>query len=160
MKIPSFWFSGLALVCVGLAYGLLGWELSSFAAVWVIEAWLATVFLIFILIWQSKVIVHLARSGPRSLITILLLSMVINLAVSNAQPFGLALMLLLTIIFGRLELQFSGLTRSMTLTLLSLVAGGTLTLGWILGRDRTVRDLLKQSTEAEHVQPMHATPHR
>ncbi|HEY9824127.1 MAG TPA: hypothetical protein V6D19_01660 [Stenomitos sp.] len=160
MKIPSFGFSGLALVCVGLAYGLLGWELSSFAALWVIEAWLATVCVIFLLIWQSKVIIYLARSGPRSLITILLLSMVINLAFSNAQPFGLALMLLLTIIFGRLELQFSGLTRSMTLTLLSLVAGGTLTLGWILGRDRTVRDFLKQPPEAEHIQPMHATTHR
>lgn len=87
---------------------------------------------------------RLIRSGPRSLVTILMLSLIVTLAVSYAQSFGLALILLLTILLGRLELQSKGLSRRTVLTILSIVAGSALTIGWCLGRNPMLTELLQQ----------------
>jgi hypothetical protein len=142
MKMSILSFPWLSVVCVGLAYGLLGWELSALAAFWLIDLWLGTVVVIFTLIWRGSAVSRLLfRSGPRSLVTILMLSMIMTLSVAYAQPFGLALMLMLTILLGRLELQTGGLDRRVVLTILSIVAGSGLTIGWCLGREVTLMQL-------------------
>jgi hypothetical protein len=142
MKMSILSFPWLSVVCVGLAYGLLGWELSALAAFWLIDLWLGTVVVIFMLIWRGAVVGRLLfRSGPRSLVTILMLSMIATLSVAYAQPFGLALILMLTILLGRLELQTGGLDRRVVLTILSIVAGSGLTIGWCLGREVTLMQL-------------------
>jgi hypothetical protein len=142
MKISLHSFPWLSVTCVGLAYGLLGWQLSALAAFWLIDLWLGTVVAIFALIWRGSAVGRLLfRSGPRSLVTIFMLSMIVTLSIAYAQPFGLALILMLTILLGRLELQTRGLSRRVVLTILSIVAGSGLTIGWCLGREITLMQL-------------------
>lgn len=135
MKLSILSLPWLSILCIGMAYGLLGWELALFSAMWVIDIWLLTILVIFGLIWRSQAVGRLMRLGPRSLVSIFLLSMTVTLAAAYAEPFGLALVLLLTIAWGRLELQTRGLSQRVTLTVLSLVAGGSLTGGWFLARN-------------------------
>jgi hypothetical protein len=130
-----------------MAYGLLGWRLSGLSSIWLIDAWLVTVVLIFLLIWRGQFLVRLLRMGPRSLVLIFLLSMTLNLAFSYAEIFGIVLILLLTILLGRLELQTSGWKRHTTLSILSVVAGGALTSGWYLGRNPLVTETLQRAPQ-------------
>jgi hypothetical protein len=142
---PSFSsFPWLSVIYIGIAYGLLGWRISGLAAFWLIDAWLMTVVLIFILIWRGRFVMRLVRMGPRSLVLIFLLSMTLTLALSYPEPFGLSLILLLTVLLGRLELQTNGWGRKITLTILSVVAGGTMLGGWFLGRDPSVNEVFHQ----------------
>jgi hypothetical protein len=122
----------------------LGWRISGLAAFWLIDVWLITVVLIFILIWRGKVVMRLVRMGPRSLVLIFCLSMTLTLALSYPEPFGLSLILLLTVLLGRLELQTRGWGRKIALAILSVVAGGTMMGGWLLGRDPSVIEVFHQ----------------
>jgi hypothetical protein len=144
MKPSLSSFPWLSVICIGIAYGLLGWKISSLAAFWLIDAWLITVVLIFILIWRGQFVMRLVHMGPRSLILIFFLSMTLTLALSYPEPFGLSLILLLTVLLGRLELQTQGWGRKITLTILCVVAGGTMMGGWFLGRDPSVIEVFHQ----------------
>ncbi len=144
-------FPWLSIICLCIAYGLLGWRLSSLSSIWLIDAWLLTVFLIFLLIWRGQVLIRLFRMGPRSLALIFLLSMTLNLAFTYAEVFGFVVILLLTILLGRLELQTSGWQKYTTLSILSLFAGGALTGGWCLGRNKLVMETLQQVPQWLHI---------
>jgi hypothetical protein len=144
MKPSPSSFPWLSVTCIGIAYGLLGWRISGFAAFWLIDTWLMTVILIFFLIWRGNFVMRLVRMGPRSLVLIFFLSMTLTLALSYPEPFGLSLMLFLTVLLGRLELQTQGWGRRLSLTILSVVAGSALMGGWLLGRDPSVMEVFHQ----------------
>lgn len=146
MKPSLSSFPWLSVICIGITYGLLGWQISGLDAFWLIDAWLITVVLIFILIWRGKFVMRLVHMGPRSLVLIFFLSMTLTLALSYPEPFGLLLMLLLTVLLGRLELQTKGWGRKITLTILSFVAGGAMMGGWFLGRDPSAFAVFHQLT--------------
>jgi hypothetical protein len=144
MKPSPSSFPWLSVICIGIAYGLLGWRLSGLAAFWLIDTWLITVILIFGLIWRGSFVMRLVRMGPRSLVLIFFLSMTLTLALSYPEPFGLSLILFLTVLLGRLELQTKGWGRRLTLTILSVVAGGALIGGWFVGRNPSVIEVFHQ----------------
>jgi hypothetical protein len=144
MKPSPSSFPWLPVICIGIAYGLLGWRISGLAAFWLIDTWLLTVILIFFLIWRGNFAMRLVRMGPRSLVLIFFLSMVLTLALSYPEPFGLSLILFLTVLLGRLEFQTKGWGRRLTLTILSVVAGGALMSGWLLGRNFSVIEVFHQ----------------
>ncbi len=144
MKPSPSSFPWLSVICIGIAYGLLGWRISGLAAFWLINTWLITVGLIFFLIWRGNFVLRLVRMGPRSLVLIFFLSMTLTLALSYPEPFGLSLILFLTVLLGRLELQTQGWGRRLSLAILAVVAGGALIGGWFLGRYPSVMEVFHQ----------------
>lgn len=153
MKPSLLTFPWLSVSCIGLAYGLLGWQLSFLSMFWLMESWLATIALIFLLIWRGDLISRWVRWGPSVLVSILFISGILTFAIAHAELFGLALVLLLSIFWGRLELQTWGLGQSFVLACLSLVSGSTLTIGWLLGRDPRVGVAVQESLQQLHLLP-------
>lgn len=147
MKLSLLTFPWLSMSCVGLAYALLGWHLAFLSMFWLVDFWLATVVMIFLLIWKGNLISRWFRLGPTVLVSIFFISLTLMLAINFAEPFGLALVLLLSIFWGRLELQSRGLHQRLVLVCLFLMSSGGLTLGWVLGRDPRVVEILRQGAQ-------------
>jgi hypothetical protein len=147
MKLSLLTFPWLSMSCIGLAYALLGWHLSFLSVFLLVEFWLATVVLIFLLIWRGGLISRWFRLGPTVLVSIFFISLTVMLAIIYSEPFGLALVLLLSIFWGRIELQSRGLHKRLVLVYLFSMSGGGLTLGWILGRDPRVVEVLRQGLQ-------------
>jgi hypothetical protein len=147
MKLSLFTFPWLSMTCIGLAYALLGWHLSFLSMFWLVEFWLATVITLFLLLWRGGLISRWVRLGPTVLVSIFFISLTVMLAITYAEPFGLALVLLLSIFWGRIELQARGLHQRLVLACLFLMSSGGLTLGWIVGRDPRVVEMLRQSVQ-------------
>jgi hypothetical protein len=148
MKSSTLPYPILSVASVGLAYGLLGWKLSSISALWLIlDSWIAAVIIIYVLIWWGNVFGRLVSIGPRSLVSIFIFSMIITISAVYAEPFALALVLLLTIFWSRLEMQIRGIKRIATLSILSVVVGGAMTGGWLLGRSPIVLEMLQRPAQ-------------
>ena len=147
MKLSLLTFPWLSMSCIGLAYALLGWNLSFLSMFWLVDCWLATVVVIFLLIWRGGLVSQWFRLGPTVLVSIFFISLTLMLAINYAEPFGLALVLLLSIFWGRLELQSRGLHRRFVLVCLFFMSGGGLTLGWTLGRDPRVVEILRHGAQ-------------
>jgi hypothetical protein len=122
------------MVCISLAYGLLGWQLSALSVLWLVESWVATLVIVFLLIWRGGLLSRWLRVGPTVLVSIFFASVTIVFAIAYADLFGLALVLLLSILWGRLELRSRGLHHRLVLACLCLMSGSGLTIGWILGQ--------------------------
>jgi hypothetical protein len=135
MKAPLLstipWFS---LVLVALAYGLLGWHLSAYHFLWSIGSFIAAVMITVCLIWGGKAFGELFRLGPRSVVTMLILSSVITLAVAASTLFAMIIILVLTKVLARLQMQSAGFSKHHTLGVVSLSAGLGLSLGWIVSK--------------------------
>jgi hypothetical protein len=147
MKLSLLTFPWLSMSCVGLAYALLGWHLSFLSMFWLVDFWLATVVIIFVLIWRGGLVSRWFRLGPTVLVSIFLISLTLMLAINFAEPFGLALVLLLSIFWGRLELQSRGVHQRLVLMCLILISSTGLALGWVVGRDPRVVEILRQGAQ-------------
>lgn len=124
----------LSLLCVGMAYGLLGWHLSAYHIVLVMGSWFVALTLMVLLFWGEKVTQRMFRLGPRGVVSMLILSGVITMAVAASALFGLIVVLLATQTLARLELQSSGLSRRLTLILMVVLSISALSGGWIVGK--------------------------
>jgi hypothetical protein len=133
-KLSLLTFPWLSMVSIVLAYGLLGWQLSSLSVIWLLESWVATIVIVFLLIWRGGLVTRWFRVGPTVLVSILFASFTIVFAIAFTDLFGLALVLLLSIFWGRLELQSRGLHQRLILACLCFMSGSGLTVGWILGQ--------------------------
>jgi hypothetical protein len=133
-KLSLLTFPWLAMVCIVLAYGLLGWQLSALPVLWLIESWVATIILVFLLIWRGRLLTRWFRVGPTVLVSIFFASFAVVFAIAFAELFGLALVLLLSIFWGRLELQSRRLPPRLVLGFLCFMSGSGLTIGWMLGQ--------------------------
>jgi hypothetical protein len=151
MKLSLSTFPLLSVSSIGLAYGLLGWKLSFLSVFWAMELWFATVATIFLLIWRGDLFSRWVRWGPTVLVSILFVSMMIILAIAHTETFGVALVLVLSIFWGRLELQLWGLNQRLVLVCLSITSGSALTMGWLLGRDPRIDMVIQQSLEHFHL---------
>jgi hypothetical protein len=143
MKHSSLPFPALSIACVGLAYVLLGWRLCNVSAFWLFNSWVIAVITIFVLTWWGNTVGGLVQTGARSLIAIFVLSIGLTLAIAYAEVFALGLILILTVFWGRLELQIRGMNRRFSLLILSVVVGISLALGWLLGHNTAVIALLQ-----------------
>jgi hypothetical protein len=132
MKLSLQTFPWLSVSCIALAYGLLGWHLSELSIFWLVEAWAVTVVIVFLLIWRGDLLSRWVRLGPTVLVSIFFISFTVVFAIAYSAMFGLALVLLLSIFWGRLELQSWGMNQRSTLAFLSLMSVGGLTMGWFL----------------------------
>jgi hypothetical protein len=133
-KLSLLTFPWLSMVCISLAYGLLGWQLSELSVLWLVESWIATIVIVFLLIWRGGLLTRWLRVGPTVLVSIFFASFTIVFAIAFADLFALALVLLLSIFWGRLELQSRGLHQRFVLACLCFMSGSGLTIGWILGQ--------------------------
>jgi hypothetical protein len=133
-KLSLLTFPWLSMLCIALAYGLLGWQLSALPVLWLIESWVATIVMVFLLIWRGGLLTRWLRVGPTVLVSIFFASFAVVFAIAFAELFGLALVLLLSIFWGRLELQSRGLHQRCVLACLCFMSGSGLTIGWILGQ--------------------------
>jgi hypothetical protein len=147
MKPSALSFPVLSVVCVSLAYGLLGWKLSAISAIWLLEAWIAAIAIIFILIWWGNFLGRLVSLGPRSLVSIFVFSMIITASAVYSEPFALGLILLLTVFWSRLEMQIHGMKRIKTLSILSLLVGSSMAGGWFLGHSPIVLQMLQRPAQ-------------
>jgi hypothetical protein len=147
MKLSLLTFPWLSMSCIGLAYALLGWHLSFLSMFWLVDCWLLTVVMIFLLISRGGLVSQWFRLGPTVLVSIFFISLTLMLAINYAEPFGLALVLLLSIFWGRLELQSRGFHRRFVLGCLLFMSGSGLTLGWIVGRDPRVIEIFRHSAQ-------------
>ncbi len=147
MKLSLLTFPWLSMSCIGLAYALLGWHLAFLSMFWLVDFWMATVVIIFLLIWRGNLVSRWFRLGPTVLVSIFLISLTLMLAINFAEPFGLALVLLLSILWGRLELQSRGMHQRLVLVYLFFTSSCGLTLGWVLGRDPRVVEILRQGAQ-------------
>ncbi len=143
-KLSLFSFPWLSLSSIGFAYGMLGWRLSTLSVFWLVESWLATIALIFLLLWRGKLFSRWFQLGPAVLVSILFISLTVTFAIAYAEQFGLGIVLLLSIFWGRLELLLRGINQRLVLVCISVVSGWGLTLGWLLGRDPRVMEMLWQ----------------
>jgi hypothetical protein len=147
MKLSALSFPFLSVVCVLLAYGLLGWKLSGIEAIWLIECLIAAIIVIFFLIWWGNILGRLVSLGPRSLVSIFIFSMIITSSAVYSELFAIALILLLTIFWSRLEMQIRGLKKITTLSILSLMVGISMAGGWFLGRSPFVLEMLQRPAQ-------------
>lgn len=122
------------MVSIVLAYALLGWRLSALPVLWLVESWAATIIMVFLLIWRGGLLTRWFRVGPTVLVSIFFASFTIVFAIAYAEFFALALVLLLSIFWGRLELHARRLHQTFVLGCLCFLSGSGLTLGWILGQ--------------------------
>lgn len=155
LKLSLLSFPWLSVSSIGFAYGLLGWRLSALAITWLVESWIATMLLIFLLLWRGKLFSRWFRLGPAVLVSILFISLTATLAITHAELFGLGLVLLLSIFWGRLELQQTGMNQRLVLICLFVVSGCGLTAGWLLGRDPRVMEILWQGLRQLQLLPGH-----
>lgn len=131
VKIPPIpW---LPLACMGLGYVLLGWQVSAYHYSWVLGSWVMGIVFSMALIWGNKFIGPMFRFGPRSVVSMLLLSASITLAVAFSTLFAMIFILLASKTLARIELQANGFPPKVTLVILVGVAGLTLTGGWWVG---------------------------
>lgn len=144
MKYRVLPFPILSIACVVFAYGLLGWRLAAIPALWVISSWFGTVVVIIALTWWGNYLGRLVQVGARSLLLIFFLSIGFTLAIAYAETFALGLILMLTIFWGRLEMQIRGMSRISSLCILSVVVGCALATGWFLGQSAFVQGLLQR----------------
>jgi hypothetical protein len=147
MKPSVLSFPVLSVACVSLAYGLLGWKLSAIPAIWLLDSWIATIFVIFILIWWGNFLGRLVSLGPRSLVSIFVFSMILTASAVYSELFALGLILLLTIFWSRLEMQIHGMKRIKTLSILSLLVGSSMAGGWFLGHSSLVLQMLQRPAQ-------------
>jgi hypothetical protein len=134
-KLSLLTFPWLAMISIALAYGLLGWRLSFLTMLGLVESWIATITIIFLLIWRGGILRRWFRLGPTVLVSILVASFTLVVAIAYSDLFGLALVLVLSIFWGRLELQSWGMNQRLVLVCVSLMSGVGLTLGWIIGHN-------------------------
>jgi hypothetical protein len=132
-KLSLLTFPWLSMTCVGLAYGLLGWQLSALSMFWLVESWVVTIVIVFVLIWRGGLVRRWLRIGPTVLVSIFFVSLTLVFAIAYADLFALALVLLLSIFWGRMELLSRGLHQRLVLVCLLLMSGSGLTIGWFLG---------------------------
>jgi hypothetical protein len=132
-KLSLLTFPWLSMTCVGLAYGLLGWQLSALSMFWLVESWVVTIVIVFVLIWRGGLVRRWLRIGPTVLVSIFFVSFTLVFAIAYADLFALALVLLLSIFWGRMELLSRGLHQRLVLVCLLLMSGSGLTIGWFLG---------------------------
>jgi hypothetical protein len=144
MKHISLPFPLVSVLCVGFAYGLLGWRMSAISAYWLFDVWLIAIVIIFVLTWWGNLLGGLIQIGARSLLVIFFLSIGLTLAISYAESFALCLSLFLTIFWSQLEMQIRGVSRTVSLTALSAVVGISLSAGWLLGKSTVVLELLQR----------------
>jgi hypothetical protein len=124
----------ISLVCVGLAYGILGWNFSVYDLSWAMGAWLIAITLTILLFWGEKITQRMFRLGPRGIVSMLILSAIVTLAVVASALFSMTLLLLATQMLASLELQSAGLNRRSILlwmVVLSIIALGG---GWLAGK--------------------------
>lgn len=124
----------LSLLCVGMSYGLLGWHLSAYHIGWAMGSWFVAITLTILLFWGEQVTKRMFRLGPRGVISMLILSGIITLAVAASALFGLIVVLLASQTLARLELNSAGLGRRLTLLLMVILSISTLSGGWIVGK--------------------------
>lgn len=119
----------LALLLVGATYMILGWQLSASPLAWRFVAhWGGSLISIFVL-WSDRVTGGLLRLGPRSVVSMLILSMVVTMAVVASSVLAIGLILIAAKFLTMLEMQMVGFNRWQILFTLVLVAG----LGLIAG---------------------------
>ena len=123
----------LALICMGLSYGLMGWYCSAFSGIFHVWAWPLAMAFTFSIIWGWPLILRLVLLTPRILVLSLGLSLTLTIAVSFLDLFILLIMLFASTIFSKLELQTAGVSRILTLVIISVVAGAMIGGGWSLG---------------------------
>lgn len=123
----------LSLLCVGVSYGLLGWHLSAYHIGWAMGSWFVAISLTILLFWGEEVTKRMFRLGPRGVVSMLILSGIITMAVAASTLFGMIVVLLASQTLARLELQSSGLSRRLTLLLMVILSIGALSGGWIAG---------------------------
>ena len=128
---PKPW---VALLCMCGCYGLVGWHCSAYGGVWSIGSWIGALGLTWGLLWGWQQISGVLKRGPKILVSIGVLSLVLTVAISFSRLFLLLIMVVASTIFARLELQISGLSRFWTLATLSIVSGTMIGLGWYLGK--------------------------
>jgi hypothetical protein len=152
LRISTPWMS---VGTMALAYGFLGWRLSRYGMIWVIDSWIVACGVILALIFYGHHLGALTRMGPRSLATIFVLSMVITIAATYAEFFIIALVLVLSSVLARLELRSLGLSRGLTVVLLLILSGSFMAGGWFLGRQPIIKRRLPGLTR----QQTHIAPH-
>ena len=136
----------LALSCMGLSYGLMGWYCAALDAYWKMGSWLIAMALTLVLIWGWNALVQFILLSPRILVLILALSMTLTIAVSFSNVFILMIMLIASTLFSRLELQTAGVQRLWTLVIISVISGGMIGAGWFVGNTLYQNDLPKEIT--------------
>lgn len=129
---PTLWIS---LLTLGLAYGLLGWQLSAYHIAWSIGFGVAVALFTILFMWGGGIIARMMRIGPRSVLTMLILSSTITVAVAASTLFTILIILLATNLLTRLEFQTAGFSRGLTLAILLGIASVALSGGWLIGHN-------------------------
>lgn len=129
-RLPLHW---IALVILWLTYTLLGWHLSAYHYSWLIISYGSALIFNLYLTKEGQDIGRLFSFGPRSLVTILVLSGTLTLAVAASSVFALITILLAAELLARVEMQTAGFSRNTAFWALILTAGVGLGLGWLFG---------------------------
>lgn len=124
----------LSLALVLLSYGLWGWYISAYSLIWLGIGWLVAILISFTTIWTSRSIGSLMRLGPRSVLTMLFLSLIVTTAIAAFSLFSIIVVLTLAQVLARFELRTRGLRRIVTLEILSVVTTLGLAIGWSIGK--------------------------
>lgn len=127
-------FPWLSLTLVLLSYGLWGWYISAYSLIWLIVGWFVAVLIAIMAIWTSRSVGELMRLGPRSVLTMLFLSLILTTAIAASSLFSVIAVLTLTHILARFELRLRGVRQMRILGTLILLSSIGLGLGWCVGR--------------------------
>ncbi len=123
-----------ATSAVFLSYVLLGWHLAIYAPFWQFFAYFFCGLVAIILIWGTGNVVRLARMGPRSIFTMLVLSSAITLAVVASYIFALLAVIMATDTLLRVEMRSLGYSSGQVLGVLMPVGLAGMALGLALSR--------------------------
>ncbi|NJK40712.1 MAG: hypothetical protein HC934_03885 [Acaryochloridaceae cyanobacterium SU_2_1] len=124
----------ISLISVGIAYGLLGWNLSAYQIYWAVGTWFLAINFAVVLFWGERITKRMFRLGPRGVLSMLILSSILTLAAVSFTVFSTMIILLASQMLARLELQAFGLGRRLSLVLIVMLSLITFSGGWVVGK--------------------------
>lgn len=113
--------------------GLYGWHLSPFNLLWSIPAHILVIMVSVVLIWGNRLLLKILRLGPRSVVSMFILSMIVTLAVTASSALGLVIMLITSKLLVIFEMRAVGFNEFQTLFTLTLIAILGINIGWMIG---------------------------
>lgn len=128
----KFPFGLLALVVLG--YVIVGWHLSAYSLMWPAYACLLAAILTILVVWGTASFLRSIQVGPRSIVTMLMLSTMVTLAIVAFDIFGLIAILVGAETLVRIEMRAAGYRNWQIMVVLMQMSMIGVFIGWGIGR--------------------------
>ncbi|MCH9055629.1 hypothetical protein [Parathermosynechococcus lividus] len=133
-KADSTKFPLVLLALVVLGYILVGWHLSAYPWMWSAYACILAAILTVVVVWGTSNFFRSMQMGPRSVVTMLILSTIVTLFVNAFAIFSLIAILMSSETLVRIEMRAAGYRNWQIMIVIMQMAILGVFIGWTIGR--------------------------